>query len=256
MKAATNGALNLSVLDGWWCEAYDGENGWAIGNGQSYEDLDYQDRSESEALYGLLEHVVSPMFYERGGDGLPREWLRRIKASMLTICPVFNTNRAAEEYTRMFYIPALVNWNCLLADELTRARRIAQWKANLRQRWAGVQVLDVESGSGVDLAVGDRLTVRAQVALGTVSPEDVNVEIFYGTLQEGRIMHGRASLMAAAQSQNGVHEYSGVVNCHTSGHFGFSVRVTPRSTGLEDSFDRELIKWWDAAVRSPGVLVH
>jgi glycogen phosphorylase len=256
MKAAANGALNLSVLDGWWCEAHDGENGWAIGNGQSYDDLDYQDRAESEALYNLLEQVVSPMFYERNSDGIPREWLRRIKCSLLTICPVFNTNRAAEEYTRMFYIPALVNWNCLLADDMSRAKRLAHWKSNLRQKWPGVQVLDVHSDSGVDLAVGDRLTVQAQITLSSVSPEDVNVEIFYGTLEDGRITHGRSSLMTVSHSENGSYEYTGVVNCHTSGHFGYSVRVTPRSTGLEDSFDRELIAWWEAAVRRPGVLVH
>jgi len=255
MKAAANGALNLSVLDGWWCEAYMGENGWAIGNGQAHADVEYQDRAESEALYNLLEQVVVPMFYDRSGNGLPREWLRRVKASLLTICPVFNTNRAAEEYTRLFYIPALVNWNCLLADDMARARRIAQWKAALRLKWNAVQILDVQSASGVDLAVGDRLTVRAEVVLGLVSPDDVNVEIFYGTLEDGRLTNGRASLMAVSRSENGAYEYTGVVNCHTSGHFGYSVRVTPRSTGLEDAFDRELIAWWNASVRRPGVLV-
>jgi len=169
--------------------------------------------------------------------------------------PVFNTNRAAEEYTRLFYIPALVNWNCLLADDMARARRIAQWKAALRLKWNAVQILDVQSASGVDLAVGDRLTVRAEVVLGLVSPDDVNVEIFYGTLEDGRLTNGRASLMAVSRSENGAYEYTGVVNCHTSGHFGYSVRVTPRSTGLEDAFDRELIAWWNASVRRPGVLV-
>jgi starch phosphorylase len=254
MKVAVNGGLNLSVLDGWWCEAYDGDNGWAIGDDQTHEDAEYQDRTESEALYALLEQTVAPMFYRRGADGLPREWIRRVKASLSTICPRFNTNRAAEEYTRRFYIPALVNWNCLMADRMGRAQRIAGWKTRLRECWGEVRILDVTSDSGIDLAVGDRLMVRAQVSLGRLSPEDVNVEIFYGTLDQGRIVDGRPSLMALHQAESGHHEYRGVINCHTSGHFGYSVRVTPRSSGLEDAFDRELIAWWHTAARRPGVL--
>ena len=130
---------------------------------------------------------------------------------------------------------------------------MASWKQTLREHWNGVRILAVESGSGVDLAVGDRLTVRARVGLGAVSPEDVNVEIYYGALEDGRILEGRSSLMSLAHSQDGHHEYQGVVNCHTSGHFGFSVRVTPRSSGLEDAFDRELINWWQAPLRKAGV---
>jgi glycogen phosphorylase len=254
MKVAVNGGLNLSVLDGWWCEAYDGENGWAFGGDQGTEDHDYLDRTEAEALYTLLEQAVAPVFYQRGADGLPREWIRRMKLSLATICPNFNTNRAAEEYTRRFYIPALVNWNCLLADHLDRARRISGWKSRLREGWNGVRIAEVASDSGVDLAVGDRLTIQALVGLGPLSPEDVNVEIFYGTLDEGRIVGGRASLMTLSHAENGHQQYRGVINCHTSGHFGYSVRVTPRSSGMEDSFDRELIVWWHTALRRPGVL--
>lgn len=254
MKVAVNGGLQLSVLDGWWCEAYNGENGWAIGGEETFADHEYQDRTESAALYELLEQVVAPMFYDRGADALPREWIRRMKTSLMSICPYFNTNRAAEEYTRRFYIPALVNWNCLLADQLDRASRVAAWKTHLRESWGNVRIVDVASDSGVDLAVGDRLTIQAQVALGALSPEDVNVEIYYGTLAEGQIVGGRSSLMTLAKSENGTHEYRGVLNCFTSGHFGYSVRVTPRSSGLEDAFDRELLAWWNTALRRPGVL--
>jgi len=197
---------------------------------------------------------VAPMFYQRGADGLPREWIRRMKISLMTICPYFNTNRAAEEYTRRFYIPALVNWNCLLADRMNRASRIAAWKSRLRENWGDVKIVDVASDSGVDLAVGDRLTIQAQVALGQLSPEDVNVEIYYGTLDEGQVVGGRSSLMTLGPGENGHHEYRGVLNCYTSGHFGYSVRVTPRSSGLEDAFDRELLTWWHTALRRPGAL--
>jgi len=254
MKVAVNGGLNLSILDGWWAEAYNGQNGWAIGSGQTHTDLEYQDRSESEALYMLLEQAVAPMFYERTADGLPSEWIRRVKASMMSICPVFNTNRAAEEYTRRFYIPALVNWHCLLTNEMERARRVATWKRALRERWPQVRILDVATDSGVDLAVGDQLTVRATVALGEIPAEDVDVEIYAGLLEEGQISSESVIRMEAAHSRDGQHDYIGRIHCLTSGHFGLTVRVVPRADGLADAFNRELICWWNSDARRSGVL--
>lgn len=255
MKVAVNGGLNLSILDGWWAEAYNGENGWAIGGEEVHEDRQYQDKIDSEALYDLLEEVVAPLFYDRGADGLPRGWIRRIKESMRTVCPQFNTNRAAEEYTRRFYIPSLLNWNWLVKDGMQQAREIAGWKTRLRERWPEIEIASVTTDSDADLAVGDHLEVSARIALGSLSPDDVNVEVFYGVLVAGDIKLGQSALMNHVGSADDLHEYTGVISCHTSGHFAYSVRITPRSAGLEDSFDRELIAWWNgAAVRSPGVL--
>ncbi|EQD34616.1 alpha-glucan phosphorylase, partial [mine drainage metagenome] len=106
MKAAVNGAINLSVLDGWWCEAYNGENGWAVGSGEEFPNDDYQDEMESRAIFDLLEKSIIPLYYDRGLDGLPRAWLHRMKASMKTICPVYNTNRMVQQYAEMAYLPA------------------------------------------------------------------------------------------------------------------------------------------------------
>ena len=256
MKVLVNGGLNLSVLDGWWCEAYDGENGWAIGNGDVYEDTAYQDHVESQALYNLLEDDVIPLFYDRGPDDLPRAWLRRIKASMMSLCPQFNTNRAAEEYTRLYYISSLLNWNWLTADGMKRGREVAQWKAHVRDKWSTVSVRGMETDSGVDLSVGDRLTVRAHIDLGALTSEDIKVEVFHGRLVEDQIRKGRSELLSLAGTNDGLHEYSGVISCMTSGHFGFAVRVTPRSAGLDDYFDRELLCWWNAAARRPGIVAQ
>ena len=99
MKAACNGGLNLSILDGWWCEGYDGQNGLAIGAGEEYTDLTYQDDVESRAMYDLLEQEIVPLFYTRSSDGLPRGWLRMMKRSITTLAPVFNTGRMVAEYT-------------------------------------------------------------------------------------------------------------------------------------------------------------
>ena len=106
MKAAANGAINISIPDGWWCEAMElGENGWSIGGGEVYENVAEQDRNESQALYELLEQEVVPMFYNRDREGFPREWISRMKTSIRTIAPMFNTYRMVLEYGDRFYVP-------------------------------------------------------------------------------------------------------------------------------------------------------
>ena len=107
MKVAFNGGLNLSVLDGWWCEGYQGNNGWAIGKGEVYEDVEYQNQVESRATYDLLEKEVVPLFYDRGSDGVPRAWVATMKASMQSLCPVFSTDRMVQEYAELSYHPLL-----------------------------------------------------------------------------------------------------------------------------------------------------
>jgi len=105
-KAAVNGIPNLSVLDGWWAEGYNGANGWAIDTGQDYKDPGVQDTAEAEALYGLLENEVVPLFYKRDADGVPRGWVRVMKEAIRTAAPVFCTRRMVKEYAERFYVPA------------------------------------------------------------------------------------------------------------------------------------------------------
>src|SRR4029077_4340400 len=122
MKAGANGVLNCSILDGWWCEGYDGENGWAIGRGEEYSDLDYQDDVESRALYDLLEKQIVPLFYERTAEGLPREWIRRMKRAMSTAAGAFSTHRMVREYCEKFYVPAGDHWRAINANNFQGAR--------------------------------------------------------------------------------------------------------------------------------------
>jgi starch phosphorylase len=103
IKAAFNGTLNLSVLDGWWAEAYDGTNGWAIQGGAGASEAD--DGRDAAALFDLLEKQVVPLFYDRGKDGIPHGWLARMKASLRTICPRFCATRMLDEYVRDVYRP-------------------------------------------------------------------------------------------------------------------------------------------------------
>ena len=168
MKLLANGGLNLSILDGWWDEAYDREVGWAIGNGEEYDNADYQDQVESEALYHILENDVVPLFYDRDAAGIPRGWLAKMKASMKRLSPIFSTNRMVAEYAERFYLPAANRVIRLTADK-SRVLSLMDWRKRLHVHGSEVKVtqVDVDGGSR-EFLVGSKVKVSARVSLGSV----------------------------------------------------------------------------------------
>ena len=170
MKATANGVLNLSILDGWWDEAYRPEVGWAIGRREKYDDSNYQDQVEAEALYGLLEQEVVPAFYDRGSDGLPRRWIARMRASIQTLCRFFTTHRMVGEYTERYYLHAAGHYAQLTADGLVRAKALAAWKARLQKNWSRVRIEAVGGDSIKDVQAGGEFRVQAKVHLGALVP--------------------------------------------------------------------------------------
>jgi starch phosphorylase len=246
MKAGANGALNLSVLDGWWDEAYSPEIGWAIGRGEIYEDPSEQDRVESEALYDLLEKEVAPMFYERGRDGLPRRWVALMKTAMAALCPTFNMHRAVREYTEQSYLPAAERYAALTAEGMTRARALAAWRARVRQHWSAVRVLGVESPAPDTLRVGDAVEVRVRLHLGALTPEDVVVELYLGRVDpKNQIVNAQSTTMERVEAvQDGEHLFVvSVVPSLQSGLHGYTIRVIPRHPDLANRYERGLVVW-------------
>jgi glycogen phosphorylase len=245
MKVPANGGLNLSCLDGWWPEAYNGENGWAIGDGRVYDDLAYQDHVEAESLYNLIEREIIPAFYDRTEDDLPRRWVRRMKESMKTIVPVFNTNRMLRDYTQMMYVPAQRRMRCVLADNYAMAKKLASWKDRLRSHWHEVRVEEVAATAPQSLKVGDRLPLRTRVHLGPIAPEDVAVEAYFGLLTpDGDIENGKAvRLDFAKHESNGDHWFEGAIPCRSSGRSGYAIRVVPCHDDLADRYDQGLVVW-------------
>src|SRR5205807_480278 len=145
MKICCNGGINLSILDGWWVEGYAHNNGWAIGAGEEYTDLAYQDEVESRAIYDLLEQEIVPLFYTRSSDGLPRGWLRMMKRSIATLNPVYNTGRMVAEYTTICYLPSAARYQKLSADGLAGAKALAEWRRAMQRNWQQVRVVAVEA---------------------------------------------------------------------------------------------------------------
>jgi len=247
MKVPVNGGINLSILDGWWCEGYEKENGWAIGAGENYDDPDYQDQVEITALYELLENVIAPIYYDRSASGIPREWIRIMKNSMRTVNAEFNTNRMVEEYTQRFYVPCLEQVGKLAANDAAKASELANWKADVKTRWEDVQIIAIEAEDREAQPMGSRFSVKATVELASLTTDDVLVEIYHGLLdQHGEIVNGETETMAPGEdASTGKVTYSGEIPCRRSGQRGYTVRVTPRNADFPlNRFETGLIRWF------------
>ncbi len=242
MKVVPNGCVNISVLDGWWAEAYNGNNGWTIGHGEEYDDWEYQNLVESESLYNILENEIIPMFYKRGMDGIPREWVETIKESMKTICPMFNTNRMVGEYAEKFYLNAHANYKRLSGDKFSRTIALSQWQRKINERWKEVSVKDLYIEDKGEIVVGKRINVKAIVNLGTLSPEEIQVELYFGDMNSaGDIVEGAAEPLKMVNSlNNGDYQYEGHLLCLKSGQFGYTIRIVP----FNEDMCRKYIPGW------------
>jgi starch phosphorylase len=244
MKICANGGLNLSILDGWWCEGYNGENGWAIGAGEEYTDLHYQDEVESRALYEMIEKELVPLYYDRDGS-LPRNWIRRMKNSMRTLCPVFNTNRMVEEYATRVYAPSHARYGKTAAAGLAGAVELAGWRKRLGAAWSAVRVETIESPTPETLKVGGEIDVAASVHLGGIPPADVAVQACFGRIDAmGELTEpSTIALKSGGVDATGRAIFKGKVHCTASGQFGLAVRVLPNHPLLPNPFEPGLVTW-------------
>jgi starch phosphorylase len=245
MKAAANGVLNCSVLDGWWVEGYAPDLGWAIGSGEIYNDPNYQDTVESNALYDLLEKQILPLFYQRGVDNIPRGWIGRMKQCLRKLAPVFNTNRMVRDYAEKFYVPSMLRGERLGADNLQRSIALAHTKDHLRNKWGGIKVVGVHSSGNGNFKVGDSVKIEALVDLPDLKPDDVAVELYAGTLNAtGQIEAPSLLRMTYGQQMApGRHLFVGEISCRSSGRQGYAIRVVPGGKDLATPFEPGLILW-------------
>ncbi|GIJ00122.1 starch phosphorylase [Sediminihabitans luteus] len=235
MKSALNGGLNLSILDGWWDEWFDGDNGWAIPTADGVDDPDRRDDLEAAALYDLVEQQVAARFYDRDERGVPPRWLAMVRHTFASLGPKVQATRMVAEYVERLYAPAATAGRALDAAGHEPARELAAWKARVRASWSGVRVDHVESaGIGEVPQVGDTLTVRADVTLGDLDPSDVEVQVVHGAVGENDVIssYATAPIALAESYEAGRHAFVGTVTLDASGPFGYTVRVVPTHAGL------------------------
>ncbi len=229
MKAAANGGLNLSILDGWWCEGFREDRGWHIGDTRTYEDHDYQDEVESQALFNLLENEVIPRYYDRKRGNPPVKWIKMMKESMKMAISDFSSERMVREYSTRFYIPAAGNFNILIRDSASKARELARTRLRLAQLWKHIRLSEPKLAIDADFMVGDTFRITIEVFLGELSPDDVEVQIYHGRVRNSDLLEGsRAETMWLQETvSEGTHIYACTITCSDSGRFGYTARVIP-----------------------------
>ncbi len=246
MKAAANGALNLSILDGWWPEAFDGTNGWAIGHGEEYADLEYQDAVDAEALYDSLEQEVIPLFFDRGPDGNPYGWINMMKNSMASICREFNSHRMIEEYMLDYYSQAAFAHQSLGENRFARATDLRDWKQRVRSLWGGLRVLDVSAPQGERVNLGGRLEVSATIQLGGLTPDEVVVDLCHGLMSDDSTKltdREVTSITDTVRLEDGIWRFTGTIPCDDTGIYGYEIRVLPFHPYLFDMYSLGLVAW-------------
>lgn len=266
MKASMNGLPNLSVLDGWWDEADYVKTGWSIGHGEDYADPNQQDDVEANALYDLLEQEVVPLFYSRDTEGLPRGWIAKMKNAIRLNCPFFNTTRMVRDYAMRGYFPASDRYRTMIAENYTPAKELVRWQSRLEQNWYQIKILDVDAATPVtqsatnqssgELQVNQSIAVKARIDLHGLTPSDVQVELYQGSINAaGEIANGIPVVMEdQGQDSQGYSIYTADISYASSGLQGLSLRILPKHEYLSSPYQLGLIIWAQSAGSTALVL--
>ncbi|AEG61672.1 alpha-glucan family phosphorylase [Desulforamulus ruminis] len=243
-KAAVSGIINCSIMDGWWPEAYNGENGFAIGSELEYDNEEIQDREDANSLFDLLEQTIVPYYYRRV-NGIPREWVRRMKNSLATIPWRFSTERMVKEYTQRFYLPAAMKGRRYMAQEYKVAQQMQEHKRYMQENWHHVHFQSIRVDQPKTLKVGQNIFIQADVCLGSIKPQDVIVEVVYGKVGDKALVDVMLMPMNLKEPV-GQDLYRYETNLVLlQGTSGYTLRVRPYSPNFEYPFELPLIKWGD-----------
>ena len=252
-KAALNGALNCSVLDGWWDEMFDGKNGWQIASAESYADM-RRDEVEANSLFEILERQVVPLYYDQGGDRFPRQWVARIKDSLISLGPRVQASRMVRDYVRQMYEPMAKRAEALSAHEFARAKDLAAWKKRIIEGWGKVSVVSVDIDSTALVTdLGATRHATAEVILGDLGPQEVAVELLHGPVSGGDEMSNWDAVekvrmeLVDEGGVEGPSVWQGSFMCDTAGRHGFTVRVVPSHTDLTTFAEMGCVAWAKSA---------
>jgi starch phosphorylase len=239
MKAALNGALNCSILDGWWDECYDGKNGWAIASADDDPDLHRRDAREATSLFGLLERDIVPLFYDRADDGVAHGWVDRIRHNWRSLGPFVTASRMVRDYTSTLYEPAAASAAHVLGDGAAVAKSLAAWKQRVVAAWPGVKIASLDTDTG-DARKGDSRQVRAWVELGGLSADDVLVQAVHGPIDwTGTFVNHPEWVTLQPDGDS----FVGTYTVADAGAYGLTVRCLPSHPGMVSPVEVGLIAW-------------
>ena len=246
-KASVNGAINFSVLDGWWAEGYNTKNGWKIGTEVNYDNYEVQDNEDSESLYSTLEKKIVPTYYNQNEDGISEKWLEMMKESISSTGGKFSTSRMLVDYMEKLYIP-LCNLTNKYYTDLGKVTEFNEWKKEVSSNWNNI-IISQEDEHNINNKVidaGNTITVSCKVKLPNIDKDNIQVQVYCGEiLDNGKLDNVTITNMTLKDSNDTekIYSYEAKVTLKTGGNYGYTFRAMPQNKMLLDSENLDLVKW-------------
>lgn len=244
-KASVNGAVNFSILDGWWAEGYNQKNGWAIGTNAEYESYEIQDNCDSESIYQTLENKIIPAYYEKNEKGISDKWMEYMKNSIISTGGKYSTARMLVDYTNQLYMP-LINLYHKYYESLENVANYNSWKKEMYKNWANIVITEENNLNNIVVDAGENIEAHCRVTLPNIEPENVEVQVYYGRIKENGVLEKIAIIPMTLETYNEeekVATYKAKIELTTGGNYGYTFRVMPKHEMLLDSENLNLVKW-------------
>ncbi len=244
-KASVNGVINFSVLDGWWAEGYNQENGWTIGTNAEYNSYEEQDIADSQSMYRTLEDKIIPTYYNKNEEGISPKWIRIMKNSIISTGGKYSTARMLVDYTNNLYMP-LCNLTKKYYQNVDTVAEYNLWKKNLYINWKDIKITQTNNLDNITIDAGNNIEVKCEVELPNIDLDNITVECYYGKILDNGIVENVSIIpmkLTGKDEENKKYEYTTKIELKTGGNYGYTFRVMPRHEMLLDAENLNLVKW-------------
>ena len=244
-KASVNGVINFSVLDGWWAEGYNQENGWTIGTNAEFTSYEEQDIADSQSMYRTLEEKIIPTYYEKDENGISEKWMKIMKNSITSTGGKYSTSRMLVDYTNNLYIP-LCNLTKKYYENIDNVAEFNLWKKNLYTNWKDIIITQKNNLNNITMDAGNNIDVKCEVQLPNVDVSNVMAQCYYGKILDNGIVENVSIIpmkLSSKNEENKTYEYTAKIELKTGGNYGYTFRVMPKHEMLLDSENLNLVKW-------------
>lgn len=245
-KAAVNGVINFSILDGWWFEGYNGENGWAIGNTNVYKTFEAQDNADSQSIYDTLENEIIPTYFDRDNNNVPHSWVKIMKNSIKSCGYQYSTQRMVIDYTKNLYIPQIISTT---SEEYKNSEKILNyhvWKEHIAQNWDSVKIYQNSNLNNIDIDAGNKLSVSCIVETPIIPIDDLAVEVYFAKVTDNGTLENIVIIpMDIQKTDENSYTCTAQIELLDGGEYGYTYRVIPKHDMLINKYDLGLIKWID-----------
>ena len=245
-KAAVNGVINFSVLDGWWAEGYNQKNGWTIGTNAEYKNYDEQDDADANSMYDTLENKIMPTYYDKNEKGYSDNWLKIMKNCIISNAGKFSTARMLQDYVSKMYIP-LCNLSNKYYNDLEKVSQYNEWKNIISKQWNNIKIMQSKSNyNDITVDAGNKITVGCEITLPNdlIKIENIDVQVYYGKItEEGVVDDIQITSMKLEDTEKDKYIFSAKIELKNGGDYGYTFRVIPKNEMILDPMNLDLVKW-------------